>query len=101
LAKQAAEALMDAQKKLLDVAAQQVSVNVKVVREAADKLNPFPAFQFADVTRNTVESFVTAQKALLDVMAKPARTAAATEHVAPKHKRPPAKHKASPVPVPA
>lgn len=101
LAREAADALMDAQKKLLDVASQQMSVNMKLTGEAVRKLNPFPAFQFADVTRNTVKSFVTAQKALLDVMAKPVHSAGAGPHE-PKGKRPPVRHrKPAPVPVPA
>jgi hypothetical protein len=102
LARQAAEALLDAQKKLLDVAAQQVTVNGKAVREGVEKLNPFPALQLADITRNTVESFVTAQKALLDAMAKRGHHAPAAEHTPLKTKRAAAKHhKPAPVPVPA
>ena len=102
LARQATEAFIDAQKKLLDVAAQQVAVNVKVTRETMKKLNPVPPFKFADVAKNTVDSFVAAQKALLDVMAKPVRGTAAPEPVAHKAKRPvPKHHKPSPVPVPA
>jgi hypothetical protein len=99
-ARQGAEAFIDAQKKLLDVAAQQVAVNIKVTRETAQKLNLLPAFSLADMTRNTVDSFVTAQKALLEVMAKPARVAH-SEYAAPKPRRHgPKRHKPAPVPVP-
>jgi len=34
-------------------------------------INPLPATTLADLTRQTVDGFVTAQKALLDVMSKP------------------------------
>jgi hypothetical protein len=86
----------------LDVAAQQVAVTVKIGRDTVEKLNPFQAFSLTDITRNTVESFVSAQKALMDVMAKPVRMAA-TEHKPHTHtKRPVPKHKKpAPVPVPA
>ena len=79
LARQAAEAFIDAQKKLLEVATQQVSVNLKTARHAVEVLNPLPALNFADLTRQTVGSLVTAQKALLDVMAKPGRGAGAAK----------------------
>lgn len=102
LAWQGAEAFIDAQKKLLDVAAQQLTVNVKVGRETMHKLNPFPSFTFTDITRRTVDSFVTAQKALLEAMAKPSHSQVppSGERAARKPKRPVAKHH-KPVPVPA
>ena len=43
LARQSAEAYIDAQKKLLDVAAQQLKVNAKTAREAINAMNPLPA----------------------------------------------------------
>ena len=42
LARQSAEAYIDAQKKLLDVAAQQFKVNAKTAREAIEAINPLP-----------------------------------------------------------
>jgi hypothetical protein len=62
---------MEAQKKLLDTAAKQVELNVKVARKTMDVFTPMPAKELADLTRQGVESFVAAQKALLDVMTKP------------------------------
>jgi len=73
LARQGAEAFIDAQKKLLDVAAQQVEINLKTARKAMDGVREIPAMALADLTRHTVDSFVAAQKALLDAMAKPVR----------------------------
>lgn len=77
LAREGAEAFIDAQKKLLDVAAQQMAVNLKTARRAVDVVNPFHLpvrSTLSDLTRQTVDSFVVAQKALLDVMAKPGHT---------------------------
>jgi len=96
LAREGAEAFIDAQKKLLDVAAQQMAVNVKTVRHAADVVNPFHLpvrSTLTDLTRQTVDSFVAAQKALLDVMAKPGPAA----HEAPEHK-PPVRKRAATAP---
>jgi len=95
LAREGAEAFIDAQKKLLDVAAQQMAVNVKTVRRAADVVNPFHMpvrSTLADLTRQTVDSFVAAQKALLDVMAKPGHAA----HEPPERKPPVRKKAAAP-----
>ena len=62
---------IDAQKKLLDVAAQQMAVNVKAARKTVERAQSLPAgHDLSDLTRQTVDSFVVAQKALLDVMAK-------------------------------
>jgi hypothetical protein len=72
-----------------------MSVNVKVVKRTFEELNPIPPITLSDITRNTVDSFVSAQKALLEVMAKPARAAAA-RHEPPRRApaaRKPAPHK--------
>lgn len=95
LAREGAEAFIDAQKKLLDIAAQQMSVNLKVGRETLEAINPFPPVTLAGLTRHTVDSFVAAQKALLETMAKrshpapephdpPRRKAASTRKKAPR-----------------
>ena len=90
LAREGAEAFIDAQKKLLDIAAQQMSANMKVARRTFATLNPFPPITLTDLTRTTVDSFVAAQKALLETMAKRTKPAEAT---APKRK-PPARKRA-------
>jgi hypothetical protein len=87
LAREGAEAFIDAQKKLLDIAAQQMAVQMKVTRRTVQAMNPLPSVTLADVTRRTVDSFVSAQKALLDVMTRPAHQA----HPPDKPKRPPRK----------
>jgi hypothetical protein len=99
LAQEGVEAFIDAQKKLLDVAAQQMSVNVKMAKRAVDTVNPFHLpvrSTLADLTRQTVDSFVAAQKALLDVMAKPGHVEAHVAHEGPHHKPPVRKRGAAP-----
>ena len=68
LARQSAEAYIDAQKKLLDVATQQLKVNTKTAREAIDAMNPLPAETLGEVARHTVEGFVESQQALLNLV---------------------------------
>jgi len=80
LARQGMEAFIDVQKKLLDLAAQQVGVNVKVTRRTIEMLNPLPPITLTGLTRHTVDSFVAAQKALLQVMSKPVHAAEAAPH---------------------
>ncbi|HET9318727.1 MAG TPA: hypothetical protein VFO27_03090, partial [Bryobacteraceae bacterium] len=46
-------------------------VNVKTAQRAMNIFTPIPGTGLADLTRQGVESFVTAQKALLDVMTRP------------------------------
>jgi len=102
LAREGAEAFIDAQKKLLDVAAQQMTVNLKSARRAVDAVNPFHLpvkSTLEDLTRQTVDSFVAAQKALLDVMAKPghAETHQTHQRKPPAAKKPAPKHEAAEV----
>jgi hypothetical protein len=91
LARESAEALIDAQKKLLDIAAQQISVNVKVAKKTFDVLNPIPPMTLSDLTRTTVDSFVSAQKALLEVMSKPDQPQHAPQYHASPRRKPPAR----------
>ena len=92
LARQSAEAYIDAQKKLLDVATQQLKVNAKTAREAIDAMNPLPAETLGEVARHTVEGFVESQQALLNLVLNagqsPRKTHAAAEHPKPTRKRP-------------
>jgi hypothetical protein len=92
LAREATEAFIDAQKKVLDVYAQQGDVNVKAARSTFEALNPFQPAIVKEFSRNTVENLVTAEKALLDMMSKPAHTAKNGDghpaKKAPQHRRP-------------
>jgi len=72
LAREATESFIDAQKKLVDLAGQQMNTNVKTAGKALELLKPFPFVPLADLTREGVKSYVDAQRALMDVMVKPA-----------------------------
>jgi len=71
LAREATEALIGAQKKLVHVAGKQMNANVKSVGNAMELLRPFPFVPFAELTREGVKSYVDAQKALMDAVVKP------------------------------
>jgi hypothetical protein len=102
LAREGAEAFIDAQKKLLDIAAQQMAVQVRVARRTVKAVNPFPPITLADLTRQTVDSFVFAQKALLDAVGRPAQAKTArTARKAPPRKPAAARKRRVPTPVPA
>jgi hypothetical protein len=91
LARQSAEAYIDAQKKLLDVATQQLKVNAKTAREAIAAMNPLPVETLGELARHTAAGFVESQEALLNLMVKPphqASKAHAAEHPKPGRKRP-------------
>ncbi len=94
LAREATEAFIDAQKKVLDVYAQQGDVNLKAARVVLEALNPFQPAILKRFSRETVENLATAQKAMLDVISKPARAASHGEHASPK-KGPPRKRAAT------
>ncbi len=70
LARQATESLIDAQRKLIDVAGRQMNANVKSAGKTLDLMRPFPFLPLAELTREGVKSYVDAQKELMDVMVK-------------------------------
>lgn len=69
LARDSANAMISAQKKLLDVAAQQMKVNLQSATKATDVAMPF-RLPIAKLTGEGVQSFVDAEKALIDSMMK-------------------------------
>jgi hypothetical protein len=78
LAKEATNAFIDVQKKLIDVAGRQVDASVRAVGKTANMIAPFPFLPIPDMTREGVKSFVTAEKALIDTVMQrrePKRTA--------------------------
>jgi hypothetical protein len=72
LARQATESFIDAQRKLVDLAGKQMNANVKTAGQVPELLKPFPFVPFTELTREGVKSYVDAQKALMNVMVKPA-----------------------------
>jgi hypothetical protein len=79
LARKATDSLMEAQKRLVDVAGRQVTAGVKTAGKTLEILKPFPFLPVSELTREAVKSYVDAQKALMDVMVKPPHVAAKTE----------------------
>ena len=71
LAQQATESFINAQKKLFDVAGRQMNVNLKAASRTMDIAGPLPLIPFSDLTREGVRTFVDAQKALMNAVAKP------------------------------
>jgi hypothetical protein len=71
VARHATESLIDAQKKLVDVAGRQMNAGVKTAGKTLELLRPFPFLPLAELTREGVKSYVDAQKALMEVMVKP------------------------------
>jgi hypothetical protein len=106
LARQSAEAYIDAQKKLLDVATQQLKVNAKTAREAISAMNPLPVETLGELLKHTVAGLVESEQDLLNVVVKPPHQAPKA-HAAPAppkpkpaaRKRPAAKGKPVPVTV--
>jgi len=101
LAQEGADAFVEAQKKLLALASEQFTVNLKAGGRIVDMAPSLPTAALANLTRDTVETFVAAQKSLLDVVTKPRHVAAAAHanKVAPAAHRAPRKvaHKANSV----
>jgi hypothetical protein len=87
LAREAVESFIAAQKKLLDVVGQQMNVNLKAATKTMEMLSPARLMPVANVTGEGVRNFVTAEKAVIESMIRPAKAAAAP-------KRPPRPRKA-------
>ncbi len=77
----------------MDVAGKQMNVHVKTAGKAVDMMRPFPFLPLAELTREGVKSYVDAQKALMDVMVKPAGNHAHASQPARRGKRPTPRHK--------
>jgi len=70
LARQATDSLMEAQKRLVDVAGRQMTSGVKTAGKSFELLKPFPFLPLNELTKEVVKSYVDAQKALMDVVVK-------------------------------
>ncbi len=71
LAREAAGSLIDAQKNLLDLAGQQVNVNLQAASKMAEMVNLVRLTPLPTITGEGVKSFVEAEKAVLDTIIKP------------------------------
>ena len=70
LAREAADSFMDAQKKLMDVAARQIHVTLKTAGHVAKMMPAVPYKDIPDLTREGYESFVEAEKAVIESVTK-------------------------------
>ena len=70
LGREAGDAFIEAQKKLLDLAGQQMNVNMQAASRAADLKMPIRLLPVADIAGDSVKSFVDAEKALFNSMVK-------------------------------
>ena len=84
LAHDASNAFIEVQKKLLDIAGQQMNVNLKAATRALEVIKPFRLLPMANITGEGVKRFVDAEKAMIASMIKPR----ATEHRAKRAPRP-------------
>jgi hypothetical protein len=76
MAKQSVDAFVEAQKRLLDLASDQIDVNVKMAREVfSPETDKRTTTTFPDLVKKSVDSFVAAQKALVEVASRPRKTA--------------------------
>lgn len=98
LACSASESFYDAQKKLLELASRQMNVNLKSISRTADMITPIRLAPVADLTNESVKTFVSAEKALIDSIVKPRDGAKAKAKPKPEHraKRPAVARKAAP-----
>lgn len=70
MANKSVNSLIDVQRQLLDLAADQIKANVKFAREMFN-VEMHPTTTLADLARKSVDSFVAAQKALAELASKP------------------------------
>jgi len=71
LAREAADAFIDTQKKLLDLAGQQVNVNLQAASRTGDMMRSFRPLPLPKISGEQVKDFIDAEKALLESIVKP------------------------------
>jgi hypothetical protein len=71
LARDASNAFIEVQKKLLDLAGQQMNVNLKAATRTFELLEPFRLLPMTNITGEGVKRFVDAEKAMIHSMIKP------------------------------
>jgi hypothetical protein len=72
MARQATESLLEAQKKLVDIAGKQMNANMKTAGKSLELLRPFSFVPLSEQTQEGVNAYANAQKALMEVVGKPA-----------------------------
>ncbi len=95
LAHEAATAFIDAQKKLLDLAGQQVNVNLQAANSAVEMMTALRPHLVPDFSGEGLKNFVNAEKNLISSMMKPVADTVRAKPAARAKKRParrPARH---------
>jgi hypothetical protein len=88
LAREAASSFIDAQKKLLDLAGQQVNVSLNTAGRAVEMMDTLRPRFLASLNGEGVKKFVDAEKAVFTSIMKPAETAKTTHKAVHTPKRP-------------
>jgi hypothetical protein len=70
IARDSADAFLQAQKRIIELAGQQMTASLKATRETIDMVEPPSQASMESMSRESVEKFVAAQKAQLDLLAK-------------------------------
>lgn len=71
MVREAMDAFLGAQKKLLDVAGQQMSVGMQAASRGMGAISPTRLIAFTELARDGVTNFVEMEKSILDAMIKP------------------------------
>lgn len=91
LAQEAADTFIDAQKKLMDVAARQIHVSLKAAGTAAKMMPTVPYREIPDLTREGFRTFVEAEKAVIESVTRrpePRKTVKSTARKRPRASKP-------------
>jgi len=91
LAQEATDTFVEAQKKLMDVAARQVHVSLKAAGTTAKMMPTVPYREIPDLTREGFRSFVEAEKAVIESVTRrpgPKKTVKATARKRPRSTKP-------------
>ena len=89
LAREAGNAFIDAQKRLLDIMGQQINANLEASTRAAEFVSPLKLVPMATLATTSVRDFVQAQGALIDSVIRPKKAGSVRKpagHRAPKRK---------------
>jgi hypothetical protein len=78
MANKSVNAFIDAQQRLLDLASEQIDVDVKFARDMFS-VETHPTTALADLAKKSVDSFVAAQRALTELASKPREPVEAQE----------------------
>jgi len=88
LAREGSEKYIEAQKKLLNLAIEQIESGGEVASERLEAAETEARTSWSSLTEKSVRNLVTAQKSLMDLIVKPAKASPAEKRRKPVHVRP-------------